>query len=163
MGFDLRDGRSRNRMVSEINVTPLVDVMLVLLIIFMVATPMMIQGIDVQLPEVAAHPISSEPERVVVGITATGETYVNDTKVDMESLGLAVSLRNKGLSENEGVILKADRKVEYGVVAQAMGTLRKSGIERIGMVTEPMNFSKGQGDKESLSHAATSPGALEEK
>jgi biopolymer transport protein TolR len=126
-------------MVSDINVTPFVDVMLVLLIIFMVAAPMMIQGINVQLPTATARPLPTETERIVVSITADGKAHVDDTGIEIEMLGTTLSALQAGFPEKRGVLLRADRKVEYGVVAQVMGALREAGIEQIGMVTEPVN------------------------
>ena len=139
MGMQMNIGRSAGRMVSEINVTPFVDVMLVLLIIFMVAAPMMIQGIDVQLPTATARPIPAGTERIAVSITAEGKTHVNDTEIEIGMLGPTISALQEGFVEKRGVLLRADRKVEYGVVAQVMGALREAGIEQIAMVTEPVN------------------------
>jgi biopolymer transport protein TolR len=124
-------------MVSEINVTPFVDVMLVLLIIFMVAAPMMIQGIDVKLPTASARPLPTETERIVVSITSEGKAHVNESEVELEGLKPALLALQEGFAQKRGVVLRADRKVEYGVVAMAMGIIREAGIEQIGMVTEP--------------------------
>ncbi len=144
MGMQMKTGRSQGRMISEINVTPLVDVMLVLLIIFMVAAPMMIQGIDVNLPAASARPIPTETERLVVSITSDGRVYINDSAVDFEMLGPElISLYMKS-QDKRGVILRADRKVEYGLVAQAMGAIREAGIDQIGMVTEPLSERQKQ-------------------
>ncbi len=143
MAMPMNGGRSRRRMVSEINVTPFVDVMLVLLIIFMVAAPMMIQGIDVTLPAVAARPIPTETERLVVSITAEGKVHVNDAEVELPALAASLSALGNGCKEKRGVILKADRKVEYGLVAMVMGAIREAGIEQIGMVTEPLAGKPG--------------------
>lgn len=136
MGMQMNGARSRGRMVSEINVTPFVDVMLVLLIIFMIAAPMMIQGIDVKLPEVSAIPIPTETEKLVVSITSDGKIHVNESEVDFEILGVRLSSIQHACQEKRGVILRADRKVEYGLVAQVMGTIREAGFDQIGMVTE---------------------------
>ncbi len=130
--------RSRGRMLSEINVTPFVDVMLVLLIIFMVAAPMMIQGIDVNLPVASSRPIPTETERLVVSITSDGKIRVNQDEIELETLGAELSALRKGCGEKQGVVLRADRKVEYGLVAQVMGSIREAGIEQISMVTEPL-------------------------
>ncbi|MHC1729733.1 MAG: ExbD/TolR family protein [Syntrophobacteraceae bacterium] len=139
MGMQMNSGRSQRRMVSEINVTPLVDVMLVLLIIFMVAAPMMVKGIDINLPVASARPIQMETERLVVSITGDGMVYINDSAVDFEMLGPElISLYMKS-QDKRGVILRADRKVEYGLVARAMGAIREAGIDQIGMVTEPLS------------------------
>lgn len=138
MAMQTNGVRRRGRMVSEINVTPFVDVMLVLLIIFMVSAPMMIQGIDVNLPVASSRPIPTETERLVVSITADGKVHVNEGEVDFDMLGSRLSAMQNGCREKQGVILRADRKVEYGLVAQVMGSIREAGIEQIGMVTEPL-------------------------
>lgn len=128
-------GPSR-QLLSEINVTPFVDVMLVLLIIFMVTAPMMMQGIDVDLPNAEAPAIPSEEERLVVTVDAQRKVYINEYAVDMDSLGpkLSAIYRNKG--GKQGVFLRADASLPYGFVMEVMGTIRQAGIDQIGMVTE---------------------------
>ncbi|WP_245994232.1 protein TolR [Desulfosoma caldarium] len=122
--------------MSEINVTPFVDVMLVLLIIFMVTAPMMMQGVDVDLPNVEAPAIPSEEERLVVTVDAQRKVYINEYAVDMDTLGpkLSAIYRNKG--GKQGVFLRADASLPYGFVMEVMGTIRQAGIDQIGMVTE---------------------------
>lgn len=137
--MDIRTIRRRGSMMSDINVTPFVDVMLVLLIIFMVAAPMMIQGIDVNLPEVTADPISNEPERFVVSVTAAGKIHVDDCEVELEALGQRLSAMRGENREKQAVLLRVDRKVEYGLLALIMSGIRTAGIEQIGMVTEPLD------------------------
>jgi len=129
------NGPSR-QLMSEINVTPFVDVMLVLLIIFMVTAPMMMQGIDVDLPHAEAPAIPSEEERLVVTVDAQRKVYINEYPVDIESLGpkLSAIYRNKG--GKEGVFLRADASLPYGYVMEVMGAIRQAGIDQIGMVTE---------------------------
>jgi len=133
------DGSSQNgRMVSEINVTPFVDVMLVLLIIFMVTAPMMTQGIDVNLPQASAPAIPAEEERLMVTVTQNREIFINEYPVDLEGLGpkLASIYQNRG--NRQGVFLRADEGIPYGFVVQVMGTIREVVIDHIGMVTEPL-------------------------
>lgn len=143
-------------MVSDINVTPFVDVMLVLLIIFMVSAPMMIQGIDVRLPTATARPIPTETERIVVSITAEGKAHVDDTEIEIGMLGAMLHTLQEGFPKKRGVILRADRKVEYGVVAQVMGAIREAGIDEIGMITEPVPRPMNTGDGSILPQALTS-------
>lgn len=131
----------KGRMMSEINVTPFVDVMLVLLIIFMVAAPMMTQGIDVDLPEVNAPPVDSEQEPVVVSINLDGQVFVNDSDVGIDGLmqqlsSMVTALKNSGKGDMT-VLLRADQNVNYGLVMKAMGAINAAGITNIGMVTEP--------------------------
>jgi len=128
---------STRRLLSEINVTPFVDVMLVLLIIFMVTAPMMMQGVDVNLPKTTTKPIPSEEERLVVTVTAKHEIYLNEYKVSMDSLvkKLGSIFQNQ---TDRAVFLRADQSVPYGFVVEVMAAIRRSGIRRIGMVTEPL-------------------------
>lgn len=129
------NGTSR-QMMSEINVTPFVDVMLVLLIIFMVTAPMMMQGIDVDLPNAEAPAIPSEEERLVVTVDAQRKVYINEYPVDMETLGPKLSAIYKNKGAKQGVFLRADASLPYGYVMEVMGAIRQSGIDQIGMVTE---------------------------
>jgi len=124
------------RLLSEINVTPFVDVMLVLLIIFMVTAPMMMQGVDVNLPRTTTQPIRTEEERLVVTITAKQQIYLNEYQITLDSL----VKRLEAIYQNQpdrAVFLRADRSVPYGFVVEVMAAVRRSGIVRIGMVTEP--------------------------
>lgn len=131
------NGSGNGKMVSEINVTPLVDVMLVLLIIFMVTAPMMTQGIDVKLPETSAPAIPSEEERLVVTVTPDNKVYIDETQVDLDSLGQKLLAIQQNQAQKKGVFLRADEKIPYGFVMRVMGAIRAAGIEQIGMVTEP--------------------------
>jgi TolR protein len=125
---------NRNRTaLSEINVTPLVDVMLVLLIIFMVTAPLMQQGIDVNLPKAKGKDLPPE-ERISIVVKKGGTLFLNDqpiSKADMINKLTAIS------KLNPNVFLKADRDVPYGTVVEIMGDIKEAGIEKLGMVTEP--------------------------
>ncbi len=137
-------GSSRS-MLSEINVTPFVDVMLVLLIIFMVTAPMMTQGIDVKLPESAAPAIPSDEERLVVTVRKDRNLFINDHPVDLDVLGEKLLAMIQNLPSRRGVFLRADESVPYGVVMQVMSAIRQAGIDQIGMVTEPPREPVGKG------------------
>jgi TolR protein len=129
----MKSDRNRRTALSEINVTPLVDVMLVLLIIFMVTAPLMQQGIDVNLPKAKGKDLAPE-ERISIVIKKGGAYFLNDqsiTRTDMLSRLSAISKRNPN------VYLKADRDVSYGVVIELMGDIKEAGIEKLGIVTEP--------------------------
>ena len=121
----------RRQALSEINVTPFVDVMLVLLIIFMVTAPLLQQGIDVTLPQARGKEMPPA-ERVIITVKKDGNIYLDKTTVTLETLKLNLSK----ISDKE-VFLKADKDVPYGIVVTIMGELREIGIEKLGMVTEP--------------------------
>ena len=129
--------RGSRRLMSEINVTPFVDVMLVLLIIFMVTAPMMMQGVDVNLPHTKTQPIASEEERLVISITGKREIYLNEYKISLETLQnkLETIYQNR---PDRAVFLRADKALPYGFVMEVMAAVRQSGMKRIGMVTEPL-------------------------
>ncbi|MFH1134537.1 MAG: protein TolR [Pseudomonadota bacterium] len=123
-------------LMSEINVTPMVDVMLVLLIIFMVTAPMMVQGMDVKLPQVDTAAIRTESERVVVTMNTKGQIFIDDLAVPLETLEADV----KRIMENrntQDVYLRADQDIPYGQVAAVMGAIREAGVGNLGLVTEP--------------------------
>ncbi len=131
-------GNGKKGMVAEINVTPLVDVMLVLLIIFMVTAPMMTQGVDVKLPESSAPAIPSDDERLVVTLTRERQVYINDNQVDVKELEGKLAAIAQNRQDHKGVFLRADGKLEYAYIMEIMGMIRQAGIEQIGMVTEPL-------------------------
>jgi len=122
--------------VSEINVTPLVDVMLVLLIIFMVSTPMMTTGIDVDLPKTHAPRMEVEQEKLLLTITKEQKVYLGETEVPYDRLEQALTTNTRLQSERE-LYLQADETVPYGFVAKVMALIRKGGIEKLGLVTDP--------------------------
>ncbi len=123
----------RRTVMSEINVTPLVDVMLVLLIVFMVSAPLLQQGIDINLPKAKGKDLPPE-ERVTILIKKGGIIYLNERLVTMDELIEKLSSISK---LNPNVFLKADRDVPYGLVAEIMGEIKSTGIEKLGMITEP--------------------------
>ncbi|MEE9613390.1 MAG: protein TolR [Thermodesulfobacteriota bacterium] len=124
------------RVLSQINVTPLVDVMLVLLIIFMVTAPMMQEGIEVNLPKVEAAGLPIPEEPLVVTVDKKGNTYLNSAKLKKGTLRKKLEAIYKK-RKDKTILLKADRAVPYGFVVAAMSEIRKAGVYNIGMATEP--------------------------
>jgi biopolymer transport protein TolR len=130
-------GRNDNRgIMAEINVTPLVDVMLVLLVIFMVTAPMMQQGVQVNLPKADTKAMTPLEETVVVTVEKSGRIYINKDEVPPSELRSKLSTMFASREKKE-VFLKADAGVPYGEVVKAMADIKGAGIERLGMVTEP--------------------------
>ena len=123
--------------LSEINVTPLVDVMLVLLIIFMVSAPMMTTGIEVELPKAHAPRMEMEEEKLLLTITADQKVLLGDNEIPYDRLEEAL-LNNERLQRDREIYLQADEKVPYGFVARVMALIRQGGIEKLGMVTDPL-------------------------
>jgi biopolymer transport protein TolR len=119
------------RIMAEINVTPLVDVMLVLLIIFMVTAPMLTQGVDVNLPKASAKAMRSDEERLVLTVDANSRIFVGKRLSPV--LKQIVAQRT-----DRQVYFRADRTVPYGFVVKVIAEVRNSGIEKLGMVTEPL-------------------------
>lgn len=137
MAVDLSGSGNRDAgAISQINVTPLVDVMLVLLVIFMVTAPIIQQGVQVNLPQAKAGAITSEEEPLVVSITRNGRLYLNDNPVTLEDLGKRLAAIRR-LKADKEVYLRADQDVRYGVVMRAIETIKQAGITKLGMVTRP--------------------------
>lgn len=129
-------GNDERGMMAEINVTPLVDVMLVLLVIFMVTAPMMQQGVQVNLPKADTKGMSAQEDTVIVAVDRSGRTFINKDEVPAGDLRRRLSELFATRTKKE-VFLKADAGVPYGEVVRAMADIKGAGIERLGMVTEP--------------------------
>jgi biopolymer transport protein TolR len=132
----LTSGGNNNRFMSDINVTPFVDVMLVLLIIFMVTAPMMTQGVDVALPEATAEPLPAETEHLMISIDNKATIFINDVPVTVEDLNEKLKRIMSNRSDRE-VYLKADKDIHYGTVVRVMSEIKLAGVEKLGMVTIP--------------------------
>lgn len=136
MAFSSSGGGKSRAVMSEINVTPLVDVMLVLLIIFMVTTPMMQQGLDIELPETDSSGTPTAEEPFVLVIKKNRKVYVGDQVLAPDE----IAHRLQAIFEtrrNKQIYLQADKSVDYGFVAETMASIRSAGIFNIGLVTLP--------------------------
>jgi biopolymer transport protein TolR len=126
----------RDQPLSEINVTPFVDVMLVLLIIFMVTAPMLQQGIDVDLPETTTQDIRIQDEPLILSVQKDGKVFLGRREIPIEELEPKMKAILEGLDRKE-IFLRADRAAQYGTVAKALAAARGAGATKLGMVTEP--------------------------
>ncbi len=129
-------------LMSDINVTPFVDVMLVLLIIFMVTAPMMIQGMDIALPETShTDNLDAEEEQLIISIDKESKIRINDYVVGLDHLKdkLIKIFENR---TSRDVFLKADKSIPYGEVVAVMAEIKEAGVEKLGMVTQPVTSSK---------------------
>lgn len=130
-------GSDSDRLISDINVTPFVDVMLVLLVIFMVTAPMMMQGVDVSLPETTSQPLAAKKENLVISINNQNQVFINNHQVTIDFLQEKLKKILEG-RDNREVYLRADREISYGFVVRVMAEIKAAGVEKLGMVTEPV-------------------------
>jgi biopolymer transport protein TolR len=122
--------------VSEINVTPMVDVMLVLLIIFMVAAPMLTVGVPLELPEAQANALNAETQPITVSVRSNGTVFLNETEVPIEDVVAQLqAIATTGYDER--IFVRGDRAVDYGAVMQVMARISAAGFRNIGLVTDP--------------------------
>jgi len=136
MAFTNGNGRDR-RLMSDINIVPLVDVMLVLLIIFMVTAPMLTQGVDVNLPQANAKAMRSDEERLVLTVDMNSRIFVGKQPVEFNRLSDALRAIVARRADRQ-VYFRADRAVPYGFVVKVIAEVRNAGVEKLGMVTEPL-------------------------
>ena len=144
-------GRRRGRaMMSEINVTPFVDVMLVLLIIFMVTAPLLTAGVPIDLPDSRAAQLPSDQQQVTISIDQAGYVYIDDAAVELGGLPQALeSIPRSG--EGPDITLRADRALDYGRVMAVMGELNRAGLNRISLITNsaaPASVNTGSSGEE---------------
>ena len=124
------------KLQAEINVTPLVDVVLVLLIIFMVTAPMLQMGIDVNLPKVKSKSVDISEEKLILTINGAKEIFINKTKIPTGDLRTKVESILTSRIDKE-IFMRADKNVPYGFVVEVMSEIRKAGVDKLGMITEP--------------------------
>ena len=132
--------------MAEINVTPMVDVMLVLLIIFMVTAPLIQQGVKVKLPDAKATPVEAKDKKLVISIDVSRHVFIGDVEVQLNELEEKLKTNAKAQADKE-VYLHADRDLPYGVVVQAMAAAQRAGIDNVGMVTDPSGAAPSLKDK----------------
>lgn len=134
----MQSGSNHDQFMSDINVTPFVDVMLVLLIIFMVAAPMLVQGVDVDLPKATSKALKGAEERLIISIDNDSNVFINEQVVSIEFLTqkLGAILEN---FDKKNVYLRSDQKVPYGVVVNVISKIKKAGVDSLGMITLPEN------------------------
>ena len=133
-GGSRRRRRARPRAMSEINVTPYEDVMLVLLIIFMVAAPLLVVGVPIDLPETSANALESEEEPITVSVTADGQVFLQDTEVSLEQLVSTLeAIASEGVDTR--IFVRGDTTADYGTIMQVMARISGAGYQRLGLVT----------------------------
>ena len=135
MAVDISSQRESTS-ISQINVTPMVDVMLVLLVIFMITAPIIQQGVQVNLPQAKAGAVAGDEEHLIVSITQNGQVYLNDNSMTLSELGKKLRAVRR-LQKDKEVYLRADQNVRYGVVMKAIEEIKEAGIVKLGMVTRP--------------------------
>ena len=135
-----------DRLMSDINVTPFVDVMLVLLVMFMVTAPMMMQGVDVALPEATAQPLTAPKDNLVISINKEQRIYINDFEVEPDFLSEKLLKILENRSDRE-VYFRADKDVAYGVVVKVMAEIKAAGVDKLGMITLPAEDDQGRTNK----------------
>ena len=134
MGFKLRS--SKKEPISEINVTPFVDVMLVLLIIFMVTAPLLTVGVQVDLPETSADTLPEETEPLTLTINAKGEIFIQETKVEYEKIIAKIMAVSNNRTDTR-IFVRGDKTINYGRVLEIMGMLSGSGFTKVALISEP--------------------------
>lgn len=143
MGASLGGGGNRRRRTSradsfsEINITPMVDVMLVLLIIFMVAAPMMTSGVTVDLPKANAAPVTGQDEPLAVSVTATGKIYIQKLPVQLSELQpKLISITDAAQKKETRIFVRGDKNVDYGKMMQVVGEINAAGFNKVALITD---------------------------
>jgi biopolymer transport protein TolR len=132
--------------MSEINVTPMVDVMLVLLIIFMVTAPLIQQGVKVNLPETKAAPVESNEKKLILSVDSSQRVFLGDVEVPLDDLEEKLKSNAKAQADKE-LYLHADKEIPYGVVVDVMAAAQRAGISNLGMITDPVSSGRKKGAK----------------
>lgn len=133
--YSRRRSRRRHKPMAEINVTPFVDVMLVLLIIFMVAAPLLTVGVPIELPRTKANALQGDKEPLTITVKNDGRVFLQDTEINIDEIVAKLRAIAKG-GYNERIYVRGDAQVNYGTVMKVMGTISAAGFKRIGLVTQ---------------------------
>jgi biopolymer transport protein TolR len=147
-GSSDEDGDEVYRPMAEINVTPMVDVMLVLLIIFMVTAPLIQQGVKVNLPETKAAPVEANEKKIVISIDVNKHAFIGETEVKLDEIEEKLKTNAKAQADKE-VYLHADTDLPYGIVVNVMAAAQRAGITNVGMITDPVGAGRASRDKDS--------------
>jgi biopolymer transport protein TolR len=135
--------RHRRRPMSEINVTPMVDVMLVLLVIFMVTAPLLTVGVTVDLPKTKAAAIPGQDEPLAVSVDAKGQIFLQDTKLELAGL-VPRLMAITGNNPDVRIFIRGDKAIDYGRVMEVMGTVNAAGFNKVALITERMKVTPGK-------------------
>ncbi len=146
MGMSSGGGGHGRTTLSEINVTPMVDVMLVLLIIFMVTAPLIQQGVKVNLPETRAAPVEASDKKIVISVDINKRVFIGDVEVKLEDLEEKLKTNAKAQADKE-LYLHADRALPYGIVIEVMASAQRAGVTNVGMITDPIGAGRSQKDE----------------
>jgi len=150
--------RGRYRPLAEINVTPMVDVMLVLLIIFMVTAPLMTSGVSVDLPKTSAQPINSDSEPLTVTINAQGDIFLQDQKLELEALvGKLQAIAEN--NQDRRIFVRGDKDLAYGRIMAVMSTITSGGFTKVALLAEGSPTTPAQGAAKGATQGATQPAA----
>ncbi len=133
--YSRRRSRRRHQPMAEINVTPFVDVMLVLLIIFMVAAPLLTVGVPIELPKTKANELQGDKEPLTITVNNDGKVFLQETEIQVDEIVAKLLAIAKG-GYNERIYVRGDARVNYGIVMKVMGTISVAGFNRIGLVTQ---------------------------
>lgn len=155
-------GGGDHSMLSEINVTPLVDVMLVLLIIFMITAPMLEQGVEIDLPRAQAQSIDAEDKKLVLSIDSKRRVYLGKTFIPFSQLADKLEHNQRLQSERE-LYLRAERSLPYGLVVRVMAMARQAGIDKVGMITESGDQQDEAAEDEKGGGTGHSPSSSQER
>ena len=134
------NNKNNDRLLSEINVTPFVDVMLVLLVIFMVTAPILYQGVDVNLPKTSSEPIPQKSQKnIIVTVDKEGKIFIEKEQITLRELRVRAKniSRQSGNKEKEEIFLRADELASYGVVMMVMSEIKNGGLEKVNLITDP--------------------------